>query len=98
MVRTLRECPEVGVGDCEVVRAGPSSVLVHRMTARQGVLLFVHNLADSEVVVDVGAQPGQEGEPVEVFADRPYDPPGPGLTGLAVAARGYRWLRLRRTA
>ena len=63
-------------------------------TADQGALLFLHNLGRTDAVVDVGPQPGQEGPPVEVFADRAYPPVGPDLAGIPVAASGYRWLRL----
>jgi maltose alpha-D-glucosyltransferase/alpha-amylase len=98
MIRTLRECPEVGTGVCTPVKAGPASLLVHRMDAPQGVLLFLHNLGAEPVTVDVGKQPGQEGEPVEVFSDQRYKPARPGLKKLEVGGYGYRWLRLRRTA
>jgi maltose alpha-D-glucosyltransferase/alpha-amylase len=95
MIHTLRECPEVGSGDCAVVPVGPPSVLVHRMTGASGTLLFLHNLGREEVTVDVGRQPGQEGPPVEVFGDRRYDAVGDDLAGIRLAASGYRWLRLR---
>ena len=98
MIRTVRECPEVGIGVCTVVPVTPAAVLVHRMDAEQGSLLFLHNLGHEDLVVDVGPQPGQQGDPVEVFGDRPYDAAGPDLASIALAGSGYRWLRLRRTA
>jgi maltose alpha-D-glucosyltransferase/alpha-amylase len=58
-------------------------------------MLAVTNLANRRRTVDLGAQPGAEGDPVEVFADRPYDPVGSDLTGIEVAGYGYRWIRLR---
>ena len=98
MIRTVRECPEVGSGTCTVLPTALGSVLVHRMDAAQGSLLFLHNLGRQDVVVDLGAQLGQEGDPVEVFSDHAYEPPASDLTGLTLAGSGYRWLRLRRTA
>jgi maltose alpha-D-glucosyltransferase/alpha-amylase len=97
MIHTLRECPEVGSGVCAVLPAGPPSVLVHRMTAASGTLLFLHNLGRDDVTVDVGPQEGQDGPPVEVFSDRRYDPVDDGLHAVPVAGSGYRWLRLART-
>lgn len=94
MIRTLRECPEVGVGTCTVLDAGLPAVLAHRLAARQGVMLFLHNLGRDDVVVDLGPQPGQQVDPVEVFSDRRYDLADRGLAGLPLAASGYRWLRL----
>jgi maltose alpha-D-glucosyltransferase/alpha-amylase len=97
MIHTLRECPEIGVGTCTPVRVDAPEVLVHRMDADQGSLLFLHNLGRDDVRVDVGEQPGQTGTPVEVLADRRYEPPAQDLAGLEVAGCGYRWLRLRDT-
>jgi maltose alpha-D-glucosyltransferase/alpha-amylase len=96
MLHTLRECPEVGGGRCDVVPVGSPAVLAHRMTSGTGTLLFLHNLGREEVTVDVGPQPGADGEPQEVFADRDYEPADADLTGLALAGSGYRWLRLAR--
>jgi maltose alpha-D-glucosyltransferase/alpha-amylase len=98
MIRTLRECPEVGTGVCAPLDVGVPSLLVHRMDARGGVLLFLHNLGDEPVTVDIGKQPGQEGRPVEVFSDQAYDAAGVRLQAVEVGPHGYRWLRLRRTA
>ena len=35
-----------------------------------------------------------DGEPVEMFADRDYDPVAPTLTAIELAGYGYRWIRL----
>jgi maltose alpha-D-glucosyltransferase/alpha-amylase len=59
-------------------------------------LLFVHNLGSEALTVDVGPQPDQDGDPVEVFSDRRYDRVGPELTGIEIGASGFRWLRLSR--
>ena len=97
MLRTLRECPEFGVGRCAPVDVRDPSVLALRYDAPGGVMLAVHNLADRKRTVDLGRQPGQDGDPVEVFADRSYPPVGADLAGLELAAYGYRWIRLRET-
>jgi maltose alpha-D-glucosyltransferase / alpha-amylase len=97
MLHTLRECPEFGVGACAPVDTGESSVLAIRFEAPGGVMLAVHNLAERPCTVDLGRQPGAAGDPVEVFADRRYDPAGPELKALELAGYGYRWIRLRET-
>jgi maltose alpha-D-glucosyltransferase / alpha-amylase len=96
MVHTLRECPEVGSGSCTPLAVEHPAVLVHRMDGAHGSLLFLHNLGVEDVRVDVGRQPGQDGAPVEVLADRGYPLPSEELTGLELAGSGYRWIRLRR--
>jgi maltose alpha-D-glucosyltransferase/alpha-amylase len=94
MIYTLRECPEIGDGICRTLEVGPHSVLVHRVDAAPGALLFLHNLDDREVVVDVGEQEDVPGEPADVFADQRYDEPTRALSGLRVAGNGFRWIRL----
>ena len=97
MLHTLRECPEFGVGRCTPIDTGDGAVLALHYEAPGGVMLAVHNLADTRRTVDLGAQPGHDGEPVEMFADQPYEPVGPDLVGVELDAYGYRWLRLRET-
>jgi maltose alpha-D-glucosyltransferase/alpha-amylase len=98
MIRTLRECPEVGVGTFSVVDvAVPRSVLVHRCDAPEGVMLFLHNLADRAVTIDLGKLDGVVGRPSDVFTDADYPPLGARLTGIALNGWGYRWIRLRRS-
>ncbi len=60
-------------------------------------MLVLHNLSDHKVTVDLGEQPGAEGDPFEMFADRLYDRVGAELKGLELAGYGYRWIRLRET-
>jgi maltose alpha-D-glucosyltransferase/alpha-amylase len=94
-VHTLRQCQEVGSGRCTTVPVADPAVLVHRMDDGAGSLLFLHNLGRDDVRVDVGRQPGADGDPVELLADRAYPAPGADLAGLELAGSGYRWLRLR---
>lgn len=97
MIATLRECPEIGVGVCTVLdRPSPRSVLVHRFDAPEGSMVFLHNLADRAVTVDVGPLDGVVERPYDVFGDVVYDPPTRTLTSLALNGWGYRWIRLRR--
>jgi maltose alpha-D-glucosyltransferase/alpha-amylase len=99
LIGTLRECPEVGVGQCSVVDVPlPRSVLAHRFDAPEGSVLLLHNLADQPETIDLGRVDGVEGRPYEVFADSAYPPLGKRLSGLRLSGWGYRWIRLRRGA
>ena len=98
MIRTLRECPEVGVGTFSVVDVAlPRSVLAHRCDAPEGVMLFLHNLADRAVTIDLGKLDGVVGRPSDVFTDADYPALGVRLTDIALNGWGYRWIRLRRS-
>jgi maltose alpha-D-glucosyltransferase/alpha-amylase len=98
LIETLRECPEIGVGDCSVIEAPlPRPVLAHRFDAPEGAILLLHNLADEPVTLDIGKLAGVDGRPFEMFADGPYDRPTASLSGLELRGWGYRWIRLRRS-
>ncbi|MDQ1605021.1 MAG: maltose alpha-D-glucosyltransferase / alpha-amylase [Actinomycetota bacterium] len=96
LIRRLRDCPEIGVGTCTVLDVPlPRPVLAHRFDAPEGSVLFLHNLADTSVTLDLGRQDGAD-TVVEVFADGGYELPTLRLTGLELHDYGYRWFRLRR--
>lgn len=97
MLHTLRECPEFGIGTCTPVDTGDGAVLALHYEAPGGVMLVLHNLSDRKRTLDLGEQPGQAGDPLEMFSDRPYDRPAPELEGIELAGYGYRWIRLRET-
>jgi maltose alpha-D-glucosyltransferase / alpha-amylase len=96
LIRVLRECPEIGVGEPSIVDiALPRSVLAHRFQAPEGSILLLHNLADTPVVLDVTAA-GVGRQAYEVFSDAPYEPVPEDLARLRLNGWGYRWIRLRR--
>ncbi len=99
LIMTLRECPEVGTGECTVLDLPlPRSVLAHRFDAPEGSMLMLHNLADDAVTVDIGKLDGVDGRPFEIFADDDgYERPNARLSGLQLRGWGYRWIRLRRS-
>jgi maltose alpha-D-glucosyltransferase/alpha-amylase len=98
MVRTLKECPEVGTGRLTVLdQELPPAVLAHRFDAESGTLLLLHNLDVHPVSVDIGPQPDVGVQtPREMFADQDYPAPTRSLSGLSLGGYGYRWIRLRR--
>ncbi len=96
MIRTLRECPEIGAGTCTHVDVPtPSGVLVHRADDAGGTMLFLHNLGTDDVTVDLGTLRDEAELPNDVLADRDYGEVG-DLAALALSGYGYRWIRLRR--
>jgi len=97
MLHTLRECPEFAMGTCSPVDSGDPSVLALHYDAPGGAMLAVTNLGGDASTVDLGPQPGAKRAPIEVFANRGYELPGPDLKGLEVDGYGYRWIRLRET-
>jgi maltose alpha-D-glucosyltransferase/alpha-amylase len=97
MIRTLRQCPEVGLGGCTVVDAAmPRHVIAHHAQQEgRGSMVFVHNLADEEVTVDLSQLSEEADHAYELLADRGYAPVDDSLSKIPVAGLGYRWIRLR---
>jgi maltose alpha-D-glucosyltransferase/alpha-amylase len=96
MIRTLREAPEIGTGTCSHVDVPmPPSVLAHRADGEHGSLLFLHNLDDEKVTVDLSALAEEADQPNDILADQDYELPQ-GLESLDLAGYGYRWIRLHR--
>jgi maltose alpha-D-glucosyltransferase / alpha-amylase len=96
ILHALRECPEIGSGDHEIIDAGPSHVLVHRADGRTGSTLFAHNLADRPCTLELGSHRHPERRPLNFFEDSDYGGEV-DLDALEVAGFGYRWIRLRQT-
>jgi maltose alpha-D-glucosyltransferase/alpha-amylase len=92
VLRTLRECPEVGENSCEVLDSGHASVLAHRYAGPHGAMLFLHNLDDPRRTVHLGDQLRTYAAPVEALADADYG--DLELDDLELNAWGYRWIRL----
>ncbi|MET0424370.1 MAG: alpha-amylase family protein [Actinoplanes sp.] len=98
MIRTLREAPEVGSGDCKHVDLpAPTGVLVHRADAATGTMVFVHNLGTEDAVLDLSSLYAESEMANDVLADQEY-PDLDKFDAVAVAGHGYRWIRLRRHA
>jgi maltose alpha-D-glucosyltransferase/alpha-amylase len=97
VLRSLRECPEIGENSCEVLDSGQPSVLAHRFAGPSGAMLFLHNLDDVPCTVQLSVQLDHDGARVESFANRDYGVLDPYLAQLALDGYGYRWIRLRFT-
>ncbi len=98
LIHTLRECPEIGIGECTVLDLPlPRSVLAHRFDAPEGSILLLHNLSEAAVTVDLGRLAGTDGRPFELFSDAVYARPTSRMAGLPLNGWGYRWIRLRRS-
>ncbi len=97
LLRTLRECPEIGQNSCDVLDSGHEAVLAHRFSGEGGEMLFLHNLGEQPCTVRLGGQLERIETPHEVFGDRDYGPLDEGLEELRVDGLGYRWIRVRFT-
>ena len=97
MLRTLRECHEVGAGTCTAIdKPFAPGVLVHRCDDRGGSMVFLHNVSDRPTRVDLGDLTAEVDHPNQVFGNDGY-PDQLDLAELDLDGYGYRWIRLFRS-
>jgi len=97
MLRSLRECPEFGIGQTTVLDPKTDTVLALRFDSPVGTVAAVTNLADEPCTVDLSPQSGVTARPLDVFANRQYEPVATDLSAVELDGWGYRWIRLART-
>lgn len=94
LIRTRKECPEVGAGKWEILETGDERVLGLAYRWRGGRVFTFHNL--SEESVDVAAPLGLEDATrvADLFGDRVYEPVTEVRAEFSMEGFGYRWLRI----
>jgi maltose alpha-D-glucosyltransferase/alpha-amylase len=94
LIRTRKECPEIGWGECRVLDTSEPSVLALRYDYKDSSLLIVHNFAESarriHVALDARDPEGLvdvlSGEHAEAASGREHD--------IALEGYGFRWFRI----
>lgn len=93
LVRTRKQCPEIGWGDWEILETGDPGVFAHRCSWSGGAVIAVHNLADRPAAVRLKAGSTRQEKLVELLGDQPYS-----LVGIDeeidLEPYGYRWFRM----
>jgi maltose alpha-D-glucosyltransferase/alpha-amylase len=91
LVRLRTECPEVALGDWEVLPTGSTSVLGLRFRWRGRSVVTLHNFADhpSEARLRL-----EEDEPLLGLLAEERTAPAEGVHVVALQAHEYRWYRL----
>lgn len=93
LVRTRKECPELGEGDPTVIETGDSRVFAHLCEWRGGLVLAIHNLSGEACEVSLDLPAESIGRLVDLLGDRVYEPVRGTPLRLRLDGYGYRWLR-----
>lgn len=100
LARRYRECPEVGMGDYEVLASDAPAVLVHRCTwnpfgGGTSSSVLVHNLAPAATTLTVHVAEVEDGtEVLDLFSGERHTIGQEGRLTLDVGGYGHHWLRL----
>jgi maltose alpha-D-glucosyltransferase / alpha-amylase len=92
LIRTRKECPELGWGNVEVVDSGEAAVYVQRARWRDGEVVTIHNLSREPRTIRLSLLEDGGRQAVDLFGDRVYEPLADGELTLEPFA--YRWLRI----
>ena len=96
LIRTYRECPELGWGEFAELRQPARSVLAHACTWEGSTVVAVHNLAAEPVAVDLAVPLPDDGGYVldDLLTPGSCELDAQGRTSLALDGYGFRWFRL----
>jgi len=94
LIRTRKQCPEIGWGDWEILDTGEAGVFAHRCTWSGGSVVALHNLADRPAAVRLGGAVKGTEKVVELLGDQPYKLIGSDEV-IELEPYGYRWFRTR---
>jgi maltose alpha-D-glucosyltransferase/alpha-amylase len=92
LIRTRRQCPELGAGQYQVLQTDEPSVFAHRFDWGDRAVLMVHNLAGKPCSVTLKS--GADGHLTDLFSDRSYEPIDGHTTAILLESFGYRWFRV----
>lgn len=100
LARRYRECPEVGMGEVEVLDHEVPSVLAHRCTwnpfgGGNASSVLVHNLSAEATSITVALDDVEAGtEVLDLFSNDRHEVGTGGRLTLEVGAYGHHWLRI----
>ena len=94
VIRTRKKCPEFGWGKCRILETGSSSVFAHCCLWGGSVAIAVHNLAEQPCKVTLDLSDYQGKYPIELFADRQYEPIEGSSPSIQLEGYGYRWFAI----
>jgi maltose alpha-D-glucosyltransferase/alpha-amylase len=93
-IRARKELPEIGWGECSVLEASATSVLVLRCVWRDTALVTVHNFDDKPQTVRFDVDRADGGELYDVFDEDHSRADAAGQHKLRLPAYGHKWYRV----
>jgi maltose alpha-D-glucosyltransferase/alpha-amylase len=94
LIRTRRECGEIGSGSCRILDTGSDAVLGLRYDDHQSAILVLNNLSPARHTITLDLTEQELGTATTLVSDRPYGPLDPKSGRMRINGYGYRWLRL----
>ena len=96
LIRTRRECGEIGAGSCRVIDTGNDAVLGLRYDdpAHDSAIVVLNNLSPDRHTIELDLTEREIETATSLFADRQYGPINPKSRRMRIDGYGFLWLRL----
>jgi maltose alpha-D-glucosyltransferase/alpha-amylase len=94
IIRTRKECPELGWALPRILRMKQANVLALCYEWQGGSVLAIHNLSGEGGVVKLDLSEYQAERMIDLLGDRVYQQLEDGQCELLLEGYGYRWFRL----
>jgi maltose alpha-D-glucosyltransferase/alpha-amylase len=94
LIRTRRECGEIGAGSWEVVKTGNDAVLGLRYDNKDSSVLVLNNLSPDRYTITLDLTEAEIADATDLLGDRTYGPINPDTKRMRLDGYGYRWLRI----
>ena len=96
LIRTRRECPEIGSGRCRVIDTGNDAILAIRFDDLdlESAIIVLNNLSPDRQSITLDLTEREIATATGLFADRRYEPVDTKTKRMRINGFGYRWLRL----
>src|SRR5690606_5202022 len=93
LIRTRKECPEIGWGVRTPVTADAPGVFALRYDYDGGFVLILHNLSPERVECTLTIPQRDVTRLLDMFSDSVYEPLKSSNPTVHLEGYGYRWLR-----
>jgi maltose alpha-D-glucosyltransferase/alpha-amylase len=94
LIRTRKECPEIGWGAWTLLDSKTPSVLAYCCEWRGGSVMALHNLAREPAVAQIDLTPYECDHLIDLLHDRETVAVPDGCFEMRLAGYGYHWFRL----
>lgn len=93
MIRTRKDCPELGWGEYELIETGNPAVLAHACAWRGGTVMALHNLSGEVCTITLDLNGYAATHLIDLLGDEQYTPVG-DTHEVQLEGYGYRWFRV----
>jgi maltose alpha-D-glucosyltransferase/alpha-amylase len=94
MIRLRKECPEIGWGDCGILKTGSPHVLGLKFTWQGNSLVTLHNFAEAPQEAKIRLEESDDGQHLADLIDKRDSTAEEGVHHVALEAFDYRWYRV----